>query len=622
MVHETETHAYAFIKRQLTEKKGWEKVQVFSQNEIRKIELIVEQLGDTAPENIVQLNETQYYVIEAKSKQMLLSKAIKEAREDYADKINKSKFIQAIFITGIAGNDDEGFVATSQYLKHGKWVTITENNVDVTAILSKIEVDRILESNNPHLKDVEITEDEFLKTAVGINKMLQKNSIAKDQRAKMVSAILLALSEGTEINLNESPSLLVKSINNRVEVVLNKHEKPEFARFISLDLPSTEDNHGKYKVAIVQTIQALRGMNIRSMMSAGKDLLGEFYEAFLKYGNGAKDIGIVFTPRHITRFAAEILDIQDTDLVFDPTCGTGGFLVSAYDEVRKKSNPEKFKKFRNSGLYGIEDKDPVVALALVNMIFRGDGKNNIIEGNCFAKWLNVKSNNGKISAEYVKQESESRIPPISKVMMNPPFAQPDDDNKEYKFVKHALRQMQDGGLLFSVLPVSTMLEGGEEREWRKNELLKRNTLLCILTFPPDLFYHSGTNVHSLGVLIKKGIPHPPNQNVLWIKTRGDGFRKVKRKRLRSDKVPNDIETIKSTLKEFLLDQSVEIQNIPEFQKMSPIDFSDSTFELIPEAFLDAKIPTEEEIKKGVDEAIRDTIAYLIRTKKEGMILND
>ena len=46
---------------------------------------------------------------------------------------------------------------------------------------------------------------------------------------------------------------------------------------------------------------------------------------------------IVLTPRHITRFAAEMMDIDENDLVLDPTCGTGGFLVAAFDEVRKKT---------------------------------------------------------------------------------------------------------------------------------------------------------------------------------------------------------------------------------------------------------------------------------------------
>ena len=61
MVHETEVHAYAFILHELVERKGWKKDQIFTQNEIRKIKLIAEQLGDTAPENIVKISENTYF---------------------------------------------------------------------------------------------------------------------------------------------------------------------------------------------------------------------------------------------------------------------------------------------------------------------------------------------------------------------------------------------------------------------------------------------------------------------------------------------------------------------------------------------------------------------------------
>ena len=89
--------------------------------------------------------------------------------------------------------------------------------------------------------------------------------------------------------------------------MLKKHGKQDFARYIKIELPSSEDNHVKFKEAIIKTIQELLELNIRSAMKSGKDVLGKFYEVFLKYGNGAKEIGIVLTPRHITRFAAKII---------------------------------------------------------------------------------------------------------------------------------------------------------------------------------------------------------------------------------------------------------------------------------------------------------------------------
>ncbi len=273
-----------------------------------------------------------------------------------------------------------------------------------------------------------------------INLLFSNCQVARDIRARVISAILLALSEGTQLNLDEEPSVLIKSINSRIDVVLQKHNKSPFSQFISLTLPATEDNHFRFKKAIVETIHELLGLNIRSAMKSGKDILGTFYEVFLKYGNGAKEIGIVLTPRHITKFAAEVLDIQPNDLVLDPTCGTGGFLVAALDEVKKKATDSELDSFKKFGIYGMEEQDFVVSLALVNMIFRNDGKNNIIPANCFAEWLFAKSRNGRMKAEYSLEDSEDRIPPITKVLMNPPFPKKKTDNKEFKFVEHAMKQ--------------------------------------------------------------------------------------------------------------------------------------------------------------------------------------
>ena len=619
MVHETEVHAYAYILRALTEKKGWSKEAVYTQDEIKNINSVAEQLGETKPENIVKLSEDKFYVIEAKSKRSMLKQAIKEAREDYAEVINKSPLAKAIFITGTAGNKDEGYVSTSQYFYNGTWETITENGTELTGLLSKTEVDRIIELNDPHLKDIEISEKEFLKVAEEINGILQENAILKDTRAKFISAILLALSEKTEIDLDQEPMVLVDSINSRVDLVLRRHLKPDFSRFIRIDKPSSDDNHVKIKTAIVQSIQALLGLNITAAMRSGKDVLGQFYEVFLKYGNGAKEIGIVLTPRHITRFSAEVLDVKVNDLVLDPTCGTGGFLVAAYDLVRKEYEAKKitekeFEDFTQWGLYGIEEQDPVVALALVNMIFRGDGKNNIIEGNCFAKWLNSTTKDGVAAADYLKEDVKGRIPPITKVLMNPPFPKKHAKKKEFLFIEQALRQMQNEGYLFCVLPYPCMIKSGEYIAWRKR-MLNENTLLSVITFPTDLFYPIG--VHAIGVFIKKGVPHPKDQRVFWLRALNDGFIKKKGKRLRNDKVPDDLKHTKEKLAKFIKNPlSTEIQEEAEMIKLAPIDFEDPLLELVPEAYLDLKEPTPEEIQMGMDDLVRQTAAFLIRTRRE------
>lgn len=619
-IRPSEVHAYLHIREELV-KKGWSRDKIYTQGECLRHSEIKNFLGQTKPENVIEVGNNIFYAIEAKNERKKINQAINEAREDYADKINQSKTIKCLFITGIAGNDDEGFIAISQYYNNGNWETIKENDIEITSLLSKKQTDIILISKDQNIKDVEITEDEFLQTAETINEILHENSINKDYRARFISALLLAILTG-EIDLTQDCSVLIENINSRVKSILHTHDKLNFSNFIKIDEPSSSDNHIKVKDAIKKTYQELLNLNIRSAMNSGKDVLGKFYEVFLKYGNGAKDIGIVLTPRHITRFASEVLDINYKDLVLDPACGTGGFLVSAFDEVRKKiTNKDDFENFRLYGMYGIEEQDSIISLAIVNMIFRGDGKNNMIEGNCFRKWLNTKTVGSVYSAEYLTEDQENRISPITKVMMNPPFALKKGDEKEYKFIEHALKQMEDGGLLFSVLPISVLVESATKM-WRKEVLLKNNTLLAVVTFPEDLFNPSAS-VGTVGLFIKKGIPHDfEKDEVYFARCMEDGFKIKKAVRKESDKVRNMLEEIKEELKRFIKGEIPKTKSIPEFKNVCKISKDDKEYELVPEAYIESNIPSFEELQIGLDEMIREEAVYIIRNKEKLFTKNE
>lgn len=619
----SEIHAYGFIKDHL-KNLGWvvrnplriNGGQVFTQNECLEHPEIKRYLGQERPENVVKISETKFYVIEAKSTKDKLSKAIEEA-EDYAKALNKSKSIKIPFVSGIAGNDDEGYVIKSRFLSKQKYIPIKINGKEVSGLLSPQICQRLLDTNSAEIEDLPIDEEFFLKTAEEINKILHIGAINKNQRARVMAALLLALIDETRPNVDASPTVLIHDINTRAQNILIKNKKQEFFDCIRIALPPSPDNHFKFKNALVRTIQELENLNIRSAMNSGADVLGKFYEVFLKYGNGAKEIGIVLTPRHITRFAADIVDVTTKDIVYDPTCGTGGFLVAAFDRARQKAKKEDVEYFKNNGLYGIEQEPEVAALAIVNMIFRGDGKNNIIEGNCLAKSLIAQSTrSGKLSAEFCNNSELPKVksPAATKVLMNPPFALKESDEKEYKFVQHALDQMQDDGLLFSVLPVSTMIEGGSEKEWRLNRLVKENTLISVISFPPELFYPIG--VYSIGIVVKKGISHPTKQNVLWLRLTRDGFIKKKGKRIPSSEEPNLFKEYLSNIKSFIEDQATKVTNRPEIAAAKPIDFSDKLFELVPEAYVDEKRPSQKEIENSVEDSLREYVSYLIRFRKE------
>ncbi len=615
----TEVDAYLFIKENL-KAMGWDvrnpdrfpSGQVYTQNECLGHPEIQKYLQQEKPENVIKLSESAFWVIEAKREHRQLEQALSEAIE-YAEKINHSRSIKVKIISGVAGNEADSYFIKSRFFNGKEFLPIKINGKEISGLIPPDITKKLLEKNSPEIEDFQIDENLFISKAEKINSILHLGAINKNYRAKVIASLLLSIVDETPPNIDASPTVLIQDINTRAKNVLQLQGKPEFFEYIKIALPSTPDNHIKFKRALVQTLQELNNLNIRSAMNSGTDVLGRFYEVFLKYGNGAKEIGIVLTPRHITRFATEAVNVNLRDIVFDPTCGTGGFLVSAFDYIKRGANESQIDRFKQNNLFGVEQEPEVVALAVVNMIFRGDGKNNIIEGNCFAKWLVPSTNNGVPTAKYSDAPSPDGSQVITKVLMNPPFALKSSDEKEYKFVDHALKQMSDGGILFSILPNSNLVKSGGYLEWR-NELLTKNTLLGVVTFPEDLFYPIG--VLTVRLFIKKGIPHPHDQKVVWMRALNDGLLKSKGKRLPNPRATNDFEKIKSILKAFLNDPDAEVENIVEFQKADVIDFDDPTLELIPEAYLDERKPTKEDIVSDLDITVRETISFLVGSNRE------
>jgi len=611
----TEVDAYVFIKENL-KIRGWDvrnpdrstSGQVYTQNECLSHPAIYDALGKDRPENIIMINEKLIWVIEAKRSHRQLGTSVSEA-EEYARRITDTGKLTSKFISGVAGNLQDGFLVSTKMLIGNRYLPIKINDVEITALLSESECRKLLDTGIPSLDNPPIDEKLFLSRADHINEVLHLGAVNPHQRASVMSAILLSMIGETMPNIEEKEaSVLIGDINSRVQSVLKAQGKDGFYDHIRIALPSTPDNHLKFRKAVVETIQELNNLNIRSAMNSGADWLGAFYEVFLKYASWAQDLGIVLTPRHITTFIAEVMDIRSNDIIYDPTCGTGGFLVAAFDAVKKKANPVQLKNFKQYSVFGIEQDAGVAALAVVNMIFRGDGKNNIIEGNCFSKNLSPVSPN---SAKYTKNESAN--PPITKVMMNPPFSLRGTEEKEYKFIDHALKQMEYSGILFSVLPYAAMVKPGNYRTWRKNGLLANNTLLSVITFPSDLFYPVG--VHSVGIFVQKGIPHPKGRKILWIRALNDGLLKSKGKRLPNSKAANDLEIIKDTLRSFLQNFEISIQEKQQFIKAAPLDISDKLIELVPEAYLDQAKPSQNIVFKEIEQAVRNLLAFLIKINR-------
>lgn len=624
---ESEVEAYEFIRQQLRDL-GWIVKdpsksgigQVWTQNQCLAHPHLKAAFDKVRPENVVKLSEKLVWVIEAKPTRKELQKALSEATDFYCPKVNDTKGqFKAILATGVAGNESAGYLMRTVIRLDGAWHSVTINKQEATGLLSPDDVQVLLKDGGTDVHEFAPPQWLFVSAAERINQILHSGGINKNDRAKTMAALLLSVIHEPP-NLETSLPVLIGEINTRSETELKANGKPDFAPFVKILAPTSHTNHVKFKNALVKTILELQNLNIRSAMNSSTDVLGQFYEVFLKYGNGAKEIGIVLTPRHVTRFAVEAVGVGSADIVLDPACGTGGFLVAAFDHVRRNSTKTQLERFKKYNLFGIEQESYVAVLAIVNMIFRGDGKHNITEGNCFSTHLTMRSVNGHASARFVKNAAPGSEP-VTRVLMNPPFALKDSVEKEYRFISRALDLMADGGVLFSLLPLDAMFGSRDEKVWRRDDLLKRHTLLSVVSLPPELFVPAALK-QVVGVIIKKGTPHPKKQPVFWARIENDGHMVLKSKRLPGEeqrpprKVPNDLPRILPALRNFIANPGSVKVNEPLLCKTAPIDHEDPLLELLPEVYLDSNKPSAEELSVAVDSMVRETAAFLMRFQRE------
>lgn len=562
---------------------------VYTQGEFRRHDsLLTEALGRKAPENTVVIpwdGGPRYWLIEAKAHHSDLSKALREAK-DYANRINKIEPDAARFATGIAGTPDQSFYVRTAYWDGHDWQEVSINNYETTGFLTFDQCCGILNRNSPRILHYDVDLGRFLEKANAINISLHQNGVAARDRAKMVAGLLLALAEDSTMRISDQPPTLVNDANGRIEALLTSHGKEDFKAEVFLKLPNTQENHRKYWSAIVQTMQHLREMNIRSAINIGTDALGQFYETFLKYANDASEMGIVLTPRHVTKFAVDVLNIQHNDLIFDPTCGTGGFLVAALDSIRARHydhHPDVYKTFRNDCLFGVEQADDVFGLALVNMIFRGDGKSRIHNGNCFDNRF-VLINGQVLRLKSHDQTDKPTTRPFTRVLMNPPFA---IEEKEREFVDYALEQMRKGGLLFAILPNAPITGARDDAEWRR-EIVKRHTVRAVVKLPNDLFM-PGVHKGTWALILEAWRPHQTNDQVFFGFLHDDNSASKKSKMLGEKRAKDNLCRISDDLARFLKDGRARIDPVPQQIAVSTLNM-DLSWDFASEAYLESDIP--------------------------------
>jgi len=246
------------------------------------------------------------------------------------------------------------------------------------------------------------------------------------------------------------------------------------------------------------------------LANTSEDVLGRFYGEFIRYSGGdGQSLGVVLTPKHITELFCELVDLKPTDTVFDPCCGTGGFLIAAMHYMLKKTDSitqkDHIKKFQ---IHGFEIREDMFSIATTNMILRGDGKSNLM------------------CDDFLKQNIKTlRAKNYTVGFINPPYSQAKGKDtahlSEICFIKHLLDGMADNARCAVIVPQSTMVGKTKDDKIIKAEILQNHTLEGVITLNKETFYRVGTN--PCIAVFTAHQPHPKDKRCKFINFEDDGF---------------------------------------------------------------------------------------------------
>lgn len=231
------------------------------------------------------------------------------------------------------------------------------------------------------------------------------------------------------------------------------------------------------------------------------DVKGAIYESILeKNGQDKKSgAGQYFTPRALIKTMVDVTRPRIGETVSDPACGTGGFLLAAYDYMKDQSQDKGKQDFlRNEALYGIDNTALVVTLASMNLYLHGVG-----------------TDRSPIACQDSLEKSPEKL--VDVVLANPPFGtRPagsveisrddfyvDTKNNQLNFLQHIMVSLKQGGRAAVVLPDNVLFEGNAGETIRQ-ELLKNFNLHTILRLPTGIFYAQGVKANVL--FFTKGTP--------------------------------------------------------------------------------------------------------------------
>lgn len=283
------------------------------------------------------------------------------------------------------------------------------------------------------------------------------------------------------------------------------------------------------------------------------DLLGAAYEYLIKFfaDSAGQKGGEFYTPAEVVRLLVQLTKPQAGNTVYDPTVGSGGFLIQARQYVEEQGqNPEDLH------LFGQEVKGTVWAICNMNMILHNVTRFTI--------------ENGDTLEEPLILDSHNQPRKFDRVLANPPFSQnyqraamkfpnrfreycPETGKKaDLMFVQHMLASLVGDGHMATVMPHGVLFRGGKEKLIREI-LINDDVIEAIISLPQGLFY--GTGIPACVLVCNKNKPDEQKDKILFINADREYAEGKARNQLR----PEDIEKIDTVF--------TEKRQIPKYSRL-------------------------------------------------------
>ena len=225
------------------------------------------------------------------------------------------------------------------------------------------------------------------------------------------------------------------------------------------------------------------------------DFKGAVYESILeKNGQDKKSgAGQYFTPRALIQAIVEVVNPKITETVADPACGTGGFLLAAYEHMKSQSKDiEKQQFLKNNALFGADNTSLVVTLASMNLYLHDIGINK--SPIAYQDSL-IDTSDRMFDVILANPPFGTRPQGSVEVAVNRPEFVKTSDN-QVNFLQHIMSIVKRGGRVGVVLPDSVLTDMGATEKVRE-KLLKDFNLHTILRLPTGIFYANGVKTNVL-----------------------------------------------------------------------------------------------------------------------------